>query len=188
MRMAKSGRDVVMPGDELGVIEEYMPGSGTYEDDGKIKSYSVGALDLDAKNRKVGVKVSRRIAVPEVGDLVEAIVTLTKDDKAVVKIVAIRGKRGLSGDFTGELHISQAAKSYTKSMHDITNVNDRILAKVITGWTPYQLSTADDNLGVIFATCTKCGDNLVLRGDKLVCLTEKVYERRKVSSEYSLRE
>jgi len=43
-------------------------------------------------------------------------------------------------------------------------------------------------LGVIFATCTKCGDSLVLRGDKLVCLAEKVYERRKVSSEYSLRE
>jgi len=188
LRMAKSSKDVVMPGDELGVIEEYMPGNGTYEDDGKIKSSSVGTLDLDTKSRKAGVSVSRKFSVPEAGDLVEGIVTLVKDDKAVVSIVGIRGKRPLTGEFTGELHISQAAKSYTKSMHDVTNVNDRILAKVITGWTPYQLSTADDNLGVIFATCTKCGDSLVLRGDKLVCLAEKVYERRKVSSEYSLRE
>ncbi len=188
MRMTKSGKDVIMPGDELGVIEEYMPGNGTYEDDGKIKSNTVGALDIDAQNRKVGVKVGRRVAVPEVGDIVEAIVTLAKEDKAVVKIVAIRGKKTLSGDFTGELHISQAAKSYTKSMHDITNVNDRILAKVETGWSPYQLSTRDDDLGVIFATCTKCGDNLVLKGDRLVCLTEKVYERRKVSKQYALME
>ena len=31
----KSG-DLVMPGDYLGIVEQYLPGEGTYDDDGKI--------------------------------------------------------------------------------------------------------------------------------------------------------
>ena len=29
---------IVMPGDKLGIIEQYLPGEGTYDDDGDIKS------------------------------------------------------------------------------------------------------------------------------------------------------
>ena len=35
----KSG-DLVMPGDYLGIVEQYLPGEGTYDDDGNISVYA----------------------------------------------------------------------------------------------------------------------------------------------------
>src|SRR5512139_3564995 len=117
--MVKEKKKVVTPGEKIGVIEEYMPGGNTYEDDGKVISSAVGTLDIDAQNRKIGVKAERRVAVPEVGDVIEGVITMMKEDVAQVKIIDIKGKRPLSGDFSASLHVSQAAKSYTTSIYDV---------------------------------------------------------------------
>uniref|UniRef100_A0A7C3F517 Exosome complex component Csl4 n=1 Tax=Candidatus Methanomethylicus mesodigestus TaxID=1867258 RepID=A0A7C3F517_9CREN len=177
---------IVSPGEKLGVIEEYMPGSNTYEDDGKVISSVAGKVVLDAQSRKVGVSAAKVAPVPEVGDVVEGIVTSVREENAQVKIVGIRGKRLLSGDFSAQLHVSQAAKGYVKSMFDAVNLNDRILAKVTTSWAPYQLSTAEEEMGVIFATCTKCGEPLLLKGGRLYCKRDNIYEKKKVSRHYLL--
>jgi exosome complex component CSL4 len=179
--MVRDSKAVVTPGEKLGVIEEYMPGNNTYEDDGKVISSAVGAPDIDAQNRKIGVKAERRVSVPEVGDVVEGVVTMMKEDVAQVKIIDIRGKKPLTGDFSGTLHVSQANKGYVNSIHDVLNFNDRILAKVTTSWAPYQLSTADDDLGVIYARCPKCGNELVLKGGRAFCKRDNFYEKKKVS-------
>jgi exosome complex component CSL4 len=187
--MNKKDKDVAVPGEQLGVEEEYMPGSGVYLEDGKLYSSALGALDIDTKSRKIGVKARSRVAVPEAGDIVEGVViSPLKEDSALIKIIAIKGKKILSGTFTGILHVSQAAKSYTDTIFDVLNLNDRILAKVITSWTPHQLSTAEDDLGVIYATCTKCGNELVLKRGRLFCNRDKIFERKKVSSFYLLKE
>ncbi|MBC7120438.1 MAG: exosome complex RNA-binding protein Csl4 [Candidatus Methanosuratus sp.] len=178
---------IVTPGEKLGVIEEYIPGNGTYEEDGKIFSSMAGELDLDAKNRTVSI-VSKKTLIPEIGDVVEGIVVGMKEDVALVKIVGIKGKRPLTGDFSAQLHVSQVSKEYTKSIFDAVNLNDRILAKVTTGWIPYQLSIVDDELGVVYATCTKCGWELVLRKGKLYCTNDNISERKKISSLYLLKE
>jgi exosome complex component CSL4 len=111
-----------------------------------------------------------------------------KDDSALVRIVAIRGKKKLNGNFTGVLHVSQVAKSYVNIIHDAVNLGDRVLAKVVTSWPPYQLSTADDDLGVIYSTCTRCGEELVMRRGGLFCRRDKLYERKKVSRSYLIKE
>ncbi|MBC7127270.1 MAG: exosome complex RNA-binding protein Csl4 [Candidatus Methanosuratincola petrocarbonis] len=179
---------IVSPGEKLGVIEEYMPGSGTYEEDGKIISSMAGELEVDAKNRSVGVVPGKKASVPEVGDTVEGIVVGMKEDVALVKIVEIKGKRPLTGDFSAQLHVSQVSKDYTKSIFDAVNLNDRILAKVTTGWAPYQLSTVEDDLGVIYATCTKCGGELVLKKGRLYCTNDNISEKKKISRLYLLKE
>lgn len=186
--MTNSERRVVAPGDKLGVIEEYMPGSGTYEEDGKIISNMAGSLELDAKSRTVGVKVGRKASVPEVGDIVEGIVVGMKEDVALVKIVEIKGKKPLTGDFSAQLHVSQVSKEYIKSIFDSVNINDRILAKVTTGWSPYQLSTVDDDLGVIYSTCSRCGAELVLKKGRLCCVKDGIAERKKISRSYLVKE
>lgn len=165
-----------------------MTGSGAYEEDGKIFSCTAGELEVDTKNRSVGVSPRKRVAVPEVGDTVEGIVVGMKEDVALVKIVGIKGKRPLTGDFSAQLHVSQVSKDYTKSIFDAVNLNDRILAKVTTGWAPYQLSTVDDDLGVIYATCTKCGGDLVLKKGRLCCTNDNISEKKKISRLYLLRE
>ncbi|MDI9644977.1 MAG: exosome complex RNA-binding protein Csl4 [Candidatus Verstraetearchaeota archaeon] len=186
--MANIQKKVVSPGDRLGVIEEYMPGSGTYEEDGKIVSSMAGLLELDTKSRTVGVRGGRKAPIPEIGDIVEGVVVSMKEDVALVKIVGIRGKKSLTGDFSAQLHVSQVSKEYTKSIFDAVNLNDRILAKVTTSWSPYQLSTEDENLGVIYSTCSKCGSELVLKKGRLCCDNDKTTEKKKISKDYLVRE
>lgn len=187
--MTKGKSKVAAPGELLGVEEEYVPGQNVYLQDGKLYSTGIGTVDVDAKTRKIGITAGKRVAVPEVGDIVEGVVIPPlKEDSALVRIVAIRGKKRLSGNFTGVLHVSQVAKSYVNTIHDALNLGDRVLAKVMTGWPPYQLSSADDDLGVIYSTCSRCGEELVMRRGGLFCRRDKLFERKKVSRSYLIKE
>ena len=38
---------IVMPGDKLGIVEQYLPGDGTYDDDGDIKSSVLGNVKIN---------------------------------------------------------------------------------------------------------------------------------------------
>ncbi len=187
--MTKGKAKVAAPGELLGVEEEYVPGQNVYVEDGKLYSNGYGSVDVDSQTRKIGVTAGKRVAVPEVGDIVEGVVIPPlKEDSALVRIVAIRGKKKLSGNFTGVLHVSQIAKSYVNSIHDAINLGDRVLAKVMTSWTPHQLSTADDDLGVIYSTCPRCGEELIMRRGGLFCRRDKLFERKKVSRSYLIKE
>ena len=50
--------DVVLPGDRLGVIEEFIPGSGTYEEEGVIFSSIQGQINLDMEKRENMEKIA----------------------------------------------------------------------------------------------------------------------------------
>ncbi len=47
---------IVMPGDKLGIIEQYLPGDGTYDDNGDIKSAVLGNVRLNQKNKVISVE------------------------------------------------------------------------------------------------------------------------------------
>ena len=38
---------IVMPGDKIGIIEQYLPGEGTYDDNGDIKSAVLGNVKIN---------------------------------------------------------------------------------------------------------------------------------------------
>ena len=48
----KSGR-LVVPGEKLGVIEEFIPDSGTYVKEGGIHSKNIGYVLMDFENKKI---------------------------------------------------------------------------------------------------------------------------------------
>ena len=50
----KSG-DFVLPGDALGVTEEFVPSEWTYEDEGRIRSLVAGTVSVDNKNKKISI-------------------------------------------------------------------------------------------------------------------------------------
>lgn len=182
--MTKENEKIATPGDRLGVEEEYVPGTGVYVEDGELYSNTSGAVSIDAQSKKMNIKSEKNVAVPEAGDKVEGIVVGLKEDSANIRIIAIRGKRELTGVFSGVLHVSQLAKSYVNSIFDAINLNDRVLAKVVTSWPPYQLTIADDDLGVIHSRCTRCGEELVLRKGGLFCKRDKIFESKKISRSY----
>jgi len=59
---------LVLPGEELGTTEEFLPGKGTYEEGGKIYSAVAGVLDIDTKEMAILVRPANPPVKLKVGD------------------------------------------------------------------------------------------------------------------------
>ncbi|MGQ9460026.1 MAG: exosome complex RNA-binding protein Csl4 [Candidatus Bathyarchaeaceae archaeon] len=180
----KSGQFVV-PGDRLGVIEEFTPGSGTYVEHGTIHSKTTGRTLMDTLNKKVSVyPLVQAASVPRVGSIVSGQVLDVKSKTAVLRILQV-GKKSLSGFFTGLLHISDVSPSYVETMFDVCKTGDIMRAKLISDKNrTFYLSTAEKNLGIIYAFCSQCGHVLLSSRQRLRCPRCGNIEKRKVTPDY----
>jgi exosome complex component CSL4 len=175
----------VLPGEQLGVIEEFIPDVGTYVKDGVIHSKVVGRALVDFLNKRVSVyPLAHGARVPKVGSLIVGQVSNVQPQTATVRIFKI-GKRILSGVFTGFLHVSDVHLRFVDSMFDACKPGDILRAKVISDKNRvYHLSTKERSLGVVYAFCSNCGSMLEQRGRGLQCLRCGKIEKRKTAIDY----
>jgi len=180
----KSGQFVV-PGDRLGVIEEFVPGHGTYVELGNIYSKITGHALLDTLSKRVSVRSAvHMVLVPRVESIVGGQVSETQSKTALIRIFKIANKP-LSGFFTGILHISDASPRYVETMFDACKLGDIVRAKVISEKNGiHHLSMRDENLGVLYAFCSECGYMLKLRKQLLICPRCGKREKRKNALDY----
>ena len=180
----KSGH-LVLPGERLGVIEEFIPDAGTYVKDGVIYSKIVGRALLDFLNKRVSVyPLVRGARIPKVGAIVLGQVSNVQAENAGVRIFEI-GDKELSGVFTGILHISDVQLRYVDSMFDVCKPGDIIRADVISEKNRvYHLSTKDKNLGVVYAFCSQCGYMLEPKRQGMRCARCGKIEKRKTAVDY----
>jgi len=180
----KSGQ-LVVPGDRLGVIEEFESGPGTYVDEGTIYSLTTGRALMDVLNKKVSVYPSVKASgFPKVGNVVVGQVQEVQSKQATIRIFQV-GNRVLSGFFSGLLHISDVSPRYVESMYDVCKAGDIIRAKVISDKNRvFHLSTNDRDLGVVYAFCSRCGHVLSLRKFRMRCPECENMERRKYAQDY----
>ena len=180
----KSGLFVV-PGDNLGVIEEFTSGPGTYVEDGIIHSKITGRTLLDMLNREVSVyPLIKSATFPKVGDIVFGMVSDVKSKNAGVNISHV-GDKKIAGSFKGMLHISGVSRGYVDNMFNICKSGDIIRARVIsTENRSIFLSTASNDLGVLYALCSICGYPLESGNRGLGCSNCGSIERRKVAPDY----
>ena len=186
--MSKVPREVnqpVLPGDRLGVVEEFLPGVGTYEDEGTIYANFTGTAKIDNKNKRVTVVPTTRVPeLPKEGSTVIAAVIHTQEKMATVNIWKIDGNN-LQNSFTALLHISSSSPRYERNMSDVCKAGDILRARVIdmTNRIP-QLTTAGRGLGVVKAFCSKCGGALDFETGKLQCMSCGNIERRRLAEDY----
>jgi exosome complex component CSL4 len=173
------------PGMRIGVIEEFLPGQGTYVEDGGIYSSATGILTLNSIRREVSVVLrTRKPEVPSVGDVVTGLVISTSEKSATIKIMKIDGVN-LKNAFTGIMHISDAGRGHVKSLQDQLRPGDIVRAKVIsTKNREYHLSMKEDTLGVVKAFCVHCGQVLTAVKGRLRCISCGAVSHRKISSDY----
>ena len=184
----KSGK-LVIPGERLGVIEEFIPDSGTYVKDGIIFSKVIGRALVDLISKKVSVYplVSETIS-PKISSIVLGQVGNAQSDNVLVKIFKV-GSKALSGVFTGIFHISDVQERYVNSMSDVVKPGDILRAKVISNKNKvYHLSTKDSGLGVLYAFCSRCSHILEPKRYDMQCPNCGNIERRKFALDYGKEE
>ena len=180
----KTGQ-LVVPGEKLGVIEEFIPDAGTYVKEGVIYSRVIGRVLIDLVHKKVSVhQLARGAKVPMTGSTVVGQVSNAQSDTAGVRIFEVSDK-DVNGAFVGILHVSDVAMRYVDSMYDICKAGDIVRAKVISEKNrTYHLTTKDKNLGVVYAFCSNCGGLLEPRRQGMNCPKCGRIERRKIASDY----
>jgi exosome complex component CSL4 len=184
----KSGH-LVVPGERLGVIEEFIPDSGTYVKDGVIYSKIVGRSLVDLQNRRVSVYPAVDGAVvPKLSSVILGQVGNAQSDNVLVRIFKV-GNKKISGGFGGILHISDVSDRYVNSMNEVCKPGDIIRAKVISEKNRiFHLSTNDKNLGVVDAFCSRCGNLLEPERFELRCPKCGNIEKRKRAPDYGKEE
>ncbi len=180
----KSGH-LVLPGERLGVIEEFIPDSGTYVQDGVIYSKVVGRALMDLLSKRVSVyPLINGAVVPKVASTVVGQVGNAQSDNVLVRIFQVESKK-LSGVFTGVLHVSDVQERYVKFMSDVCKPGDIIRSKVISEKNQiYHLSTKDKNLGVVYAFCSLCSNLLEPKRHEMQCPKCGNIEMRKTALDY----
>jgi exosome complex component CSL4 len=184
----KSG-NLVLPGERLGVIEEFIPDSGTYVKDGVIYSKIVGHALMDLLSKRVSVyPLINGSPVPKVSSIVIGQVGNAQSDNVLVRIFKI-GPKKLSGVFSGILHISDVQERYVKSMNDVCKPGDIIRTKVISNKNQVShLSTNDKGLGVVYAFCSRCSNLLEPKRHEMLCPKCGNVEKRKIALDYGKEE
>jgi exosome complex component CSL4 len=179
----------VLPGDLLGVSEEFIPGYGAYEEGGKVYSSIAGTAHLDFEGKKAYVDPHTDVPpIPKEGDIVICQVTGMRDKIAMVEILTIKKnpQRSLAVSPMARIYISQTSKRYVKDLNREFQTGDLVRARVGKGdRTPIELSTVGENLGVIKAYCSRCNHPLEKKSSKsLKCPNCDNVESRKIAADY----
>jgi len=184
----KSG-DFVMPGDVLGVSEQFLPDEWTYDDGGCIKAAILGNVSVDKKSKMISIiPKSGKPALLKIGDTVYGQISDVRGQRAMIDIQGMKDcDRQLALSYMGAIHISQVKNGYLEKLHDAFRIGDIIEAKVtkIMG-DNLDLNTIDKEGGVIKAMCTRCRAFMkpTDRRDELYCEVCNRKERRKISYNY----
>jgi exosome complex component CSL4 len=180
--------EFVLPGAFLGVAEEFLPGDGAFEEDGKIFAATIGIAQFDMKGRKAQVTPAvSQPPSPTEGDTVICSVVGMREKMALVEILALKGHedRDVTCSTKARIYISQSAKRYVKQLSDQFRVNDVVRATVRRAQKePLELSTVEDNMGVIHALCSKCRTVMRRKQNVLECPNCGNIEMRKLASDY----
>ncbi len=181
--------EVVLPGDEICSVEEFLPGDGTYEKEGIVYAEVLGRVVRDTRERKVSVvppKKPAKFNVP--GSYVYGVVTQVMDQVAILHLYPYYTRRFLilPPYPYGSIHVSKVKKGYVETMRKEFRPGDWVRAKVLEIQKKYfiRLTTVGSELGLIRAYCPRCRTPMVRQGSRLRCPRCKYSEERKLASDY----
>ena len=183
---SKDGEKLVFPGEVIGSTEEYMPGSGVFEDSGSIKASQVGRVSVDKRSRRISVEpaTSSPVVLKE-GDVAIGEIYELRNSMAVVTLHYKEGnERPISSNSLGTLYISKISPDYIDNIRDAFYIGDVVRARVIQAQPSVQLDCADREMGVILADCPACNVALDDQKNSAKCPKCGLVLNKKLSSEY----
>lgn len=189
MKESIKTNEIVITGQYLGVVEEYLPDKdSTYTKDGNIYATKTGIVSIDKNKREIEIRSHQNEdrKVVEMGDIVIGTILFLRQYSVGLNFQAINQKLHFNSSYFGNIHVSQISNKYVEKIADAYQTTDIVRAKVIEQeQNEYKLSTSGNNLGVIHADCIICGTPLEKIGfNKLRCTRCGNIESRKIASDY----
>ncbi|MFC2163032.1 exosome complex RNA-binding protein Csl4 [Candidatus Altiarchaeota archaeon] len=177
--------DIVMIGDYIGTIEEYMPGEGTFSEEGKIYAARVGKKFIDTAKHSAEVH-GKTIPELKVGQVVYGQVLNVKKSVVTLIVSKIQGQKGVI-DQKVMIYVSNISDKYVSSPDEYFKVGDLVKAKIIKiDPNMVDVSTKGD-MGVVKAFCGRCRTPLSPSAKyegKMECPGCKQIEVRKAAKDY----
>ena len=186
--MNSEDEKIVMPGEKIGIIEQYMPGAGAYDDEGDIKSAILGKVKINKRRKVIHVVGKTKPAILRRGNIIFGQITDLKPQKATVKIERLKDSdRALALPYSGVIHISRAKKGYLTKISDAFRIGDIVEARVdkVTG-DSVDLNTLGSECGVLNAMCTNCRSYMkrTPKRNEVKCIACNKKEKRQISRFY----
>lgn len=182
-------KDVVITGQYLGVVEEFLPDEhSTFVKDGEIFATKTGMISVNNK-RKIEVETHQEKdrKTVKIGDIVLGPIVFLRKYSVGLNFYTINRKIHFNSSYLGNVHVSQISNKYVEKVKDAFQITDIVRAKVIDqNANEYTLSTVGKHLGVIHADCSICGTVLEKIGfNKLKCPLCGNIEKRKITDDYN---
>lgn len=180
-----SNTELVFPGQEVAIEEEYLASEGTFSEDGIVYAAQIGVLELDDEECVARVIACNPPNVLRVGDTVYGVVSEIRNTMATADVVGKEGSdRTLGGDTYATIHVSKISSKYTDDVSKEMRKGDFIRARVTATKPALQLTTKDDHLGVIRSQCFACKSVMVKKGQELMCPECRTKVTRKLADDY----
>ncbi|KAF9558809.1 Exosome complex component CSL4 [Mortierella alpina] len=179
--------DAVVPGQRLGHVQEYIAGAGTYALQDFLYASVVGLKQISrtSDNELPTMTVQRensQSAIPEIEAIVTCKVVRVNPRFASVNIMVVDGKP-CKDDFQGIIRVQdvRATEKDKVKIYNSFRPGDIVRAQVISlgDARSYYLSTAANELGVIFGTSVAGGSLVPISWQEMQCTKTKVIELRK---------
>jgi len=182
-------KEVVVPGEKLAVIEEYLPRENVYVNVDFILSKIIGTIFRDNEKKEISVRRIKELSLPKVRDVIYGIVTSIRDPIAYVDIIYIENRNKIFlNPFDSFLHANNVSSMYVRSLYDAIGYGDIIRAYIVDGYNPpYELSIKGREFGVVYARCPLCMRPLRRKGYELFCSKCRKKFKRKISTYYFLK-
>jgi exosome complex component CSL4 len=167
-----------IPGEKIALIEEYLPGENTFEDEDSIRATVIGEIRLDSTERLASIERQKQITVPKVGDIIIGVVEANLPSMIAIMIKYVNGKKVVA-----DLECICVTRHLRKK--NIALAKDVVKVKIISHINGTIHSTIDSpELGVLFTKCRKCYGTVVKMRDAVKCKDCTWIDDRKLSSDF----
>jgi len=184
MKEVKGKERMVLPGDQVAVAEEYLPGPHVYDDSGRLRALAVGFIRKDAKTMEISVEPSAQANLLKVGDYVTGQVETAATNSASVTIYYVNGEQTGKG-FAGMLMLRSSRGGRSRPRSPPVKLGDVVRCRVqslLNGIV--HLSIDEDRTGVVYALCGNCGRPLLRGGNRAKCDECGNVEERKLANDF----
>jgi len=177
MKESKKNNEIVLTGQYLGVVEEYLPDKkSTFVRDGQIFATKTGIVSINKERRAIEIKShkDKDRKIVKINDIIIGTIQFLRLYSVGISFATVNNKIHFNSSNFGNIHVSHISHKFIDKIAVIKKEQNE-----------YSLSTKGNDLGVIHADCSICGSTLEKIGqNRLKCPRCGNTENRKLASDY----